>query len=68
MEEGRVLIGGDPLLSALSLLPLEAEAEAVTGCLGHGRFALFSLVTGINPTQSDWEWAPPARAFADADG
>ena len=58
MEEGRVLIGGDSLL----LLSLEAEAEkAVTGCLGHGRFASFSLVTGLTPK------ATGARAFADAD-
>jgi hypothetical protein len=42
---GAVLIGGDSLL-----LSLEAEAErAVTGCLGHGRFASFSLVTGLTP-------------------
>jgi len=58
VEEGRVLIGGDSLL----LLSLEAEAEkAVTGCLGHGRFASFSLVTGLTPK------ATGARAFADAD-
>ena len=56
-RRGRVLIGGDS-----RLLSLEAEAEkAVTGCLGHGRFASVWLVTGISPK------ATGARAFADAD-
>lgn len=48
-RRARINIGGDSRL-APSVLFLEAEAEkAVTGYLGHQRFASFSLVTGLTP-------------------
>jgi hypothetical protein len=43
----RRLAASLPVFS-LSLPKAEAE-KAVTGCLGHGRFASFSLVTGLPP-------------------